>query len=211
MTSGIKVSHISIHILICSILRLQYEICVLQATNASEGLAVRLWVGPLSNMIQLSPLSGWPQRSTGEVTMQVDSVHQAANFAWVSACAVIVESFKHLLRVTAYPQFLVLELWAPMGTCSGHYGNYQELLNRAQSNLSLAMYRKCCFTAYHCQFWIEHSTTATPCWILSPVCASIASIHQFTYHTIEPPTSCMQLVMPTIIVQVTYECIEFLR
>ena len=149
MTSRIKVSHVSIHILICSVLRLQYEICILQATNASEGLAVRLWVGPLSSTIQLSSLSGWPQRSTGEATMQVDSVHQAANFAWVGACAVIVESFKHLLRVTAHPQFLMLELWAPMGTCSGHYGNHQELLNRAQSNSSLAMYRKCCFTAYH--------------------------------------------------------------
>ena len=34
----------------------------------------------------------------------------------------IVEPFKHLLRVTAHPQFLALELQAPMGACSGQYG-----------------------------------------------------------------------------------------
>ena len=39
----------------------------------------------------------------------------AANFAsGVGPCAGIVESFKHLLRVTAHPQILVLELQAAM-------------------------------------------------------------------------------------------------
>ena len=39
----------------------------------------------------------------------------------VGPCTRIVEPFKHLLRVTAHPQFLVLELRAPMGACSGQY------------------------------------------------------------------------------------------
>ena len=42
----------------------------------------------------------------------------------MGTCAGIVEPFKHLLRVTAFPQFLVLELRAPMGTCSGQYGSW---------------------------------------------------------------------------------------
>ena len=47
----------------------------------------------------------------------------AVNFAsGMGACAGIVEPFKHLLRVTAFPQFLVLELQAPMG--SGQYGSW---------------------------------------------------------------------------------------
>ena len=40
----------------------------------------------------------------------------------VGTCAEIVEPFKHLLRVTTRPQFLVLELRAPMGACQGQYG-----------------------------------------------------------------------------------------
>ena len=42
----------------------------------------------------------------------------------MGTCAGIVEPFKHLLRVTAFPQFLVLELRAPMGTCLGQYGSW---------------------------------------------------------------------------------------
>ena len=40
----------------------------------------------------------------------------------VGPCTGIVEPFKHLLRVTAHPQFLALELRTPMGACSGQYG-----------------------------------------------------------------------------------------
>ena len=40
----------------------------------------------------------------------------------VGSCMGIVETFKHLLRVTVHPQFLTLELRAPMGACSGQYG-----------------------------------------------------------------------------------------
>ena len=48
----------------------------------------------------------------------------AANFAsGVGPCVGTVEPFKHVLRVTAHPQVLALELRAPMGTCLGQYGN----------------------------------------------------------------------------------------
>ena len=40
----------------------------------------------------------------------------------VGPCTGIVETFKHLLRVTVHPQFLTLELRAPMGACLGQYG-----------------------------------------------------------------------------------------
>ena len=36
----------------------------------------------------------------------------------------IVRLFKHLLCVFTHPQFLVLELQAPMGACPGHYCMY---------------------------------------------------------------------------------------
>ena len=52
----------------------------------------------------------------------------AANFASrVGSCAGIVEPFKHLLRVTAHRQILVLELRAPMGACLGQYGIYGKI------------------------------------------------------------------------------------
>ena len=56
-------------------LPLQHDICVLQATTEQyENLAMRLQVSLLCSMIQVSPLLCWPQRSTDEVAMQVDSV-----------------------------------------------------------------------------------------------------------------------------------------
>ena len=59
-------------------------------------------------------------RSTYEATMQYTLV---ANFASrVGPCKGMVEPLKHLLRVTAHPHFLALELRAPMGACSGQYG-----------------------------------------------------------------------------------------
>ena len=45
----------------------------------------------------------------------------------MGTCMGIVGLFKHLLRNCPSPIiFLVLELQAPMGTCTGHYGMYQE-------------------------------------------------------------------------------------
>ena len=120
-TSGIKGSHTPIRGLVPSILSLQHEICVLQATTKHCGnLATRLQVGLLCSMTQLSPLSGWPRRSTDEAMMRYTL---AANFAsGMGPCMGIVEPFKHLLCVTAHPHFLALELRVPMGACLGQYG-----------------------------------------------------------------------------------------
>ena len=46
---------------------------------------------------------------------QFSTPWQANVVSWVSTCAEIVKPFKHLLRVTAHPQCVVLELWTPMG------------------------------------------------------------------------------------------------
>ena len=46
----------------------------------------------------------------------------------VGTCTGIVGLFKHLLEVTAHPQFLVVELRAPMGACPGHYGTHCGML-----------------------------------------------------------------------------------
>ena len=80
-----------------------------QATTECCGnLATRLQVSQLCSTTQLSPLSGWPLRSTDEATMRYTL---AANFAsGVGPCTGIVEPFKHLLRVTTHPHFLALEL-----------------------------------------------------------------------------------------------------
>ena len=115
------IRHTPIHGLVHSILSLQHEISVLQAmTESCRNLVTRLRVGQLCSTIQLSPLSGWPQQSTDEVTMRHPL---AANFA--SGVGPYTEIVEHLLHVTAHPQFLALELQAPMGTCSGQYGSNQ--------------------------------------------------------------------------------------
>ena len=123
MRSGIKVSHIPIHSLVHSVLRLQYKICVLQATNASEG-----WQRGYESVRFLARYS-FLQRRAGldeaRAKRRFRSIRYtlAANFAsGMGVCTEIVGLFKHLFRVTAHPQFLVLELRAPMSACSGHYG-----------------------------------------------------------------------------------------
>ena len=74
-TSGIKGSHTPVRGLVRSVLSLQHEIHVLQTTTKRCGnLAMRLQVGLLCSMIQLSLLSGWPQQSTKKATMQVNLV-----------------------------------------------------------------------------------------------------------------------------------------
>ena len=115
-----KVCTHSVHGLVCSVLPLQHEIHVLQVmTECCRNLATRLWVGPLCSTIQLSPLSGWPRRSTDEVTMRYTL---EANFvSGVDLCMEIIESFKQLLCATAHPQFLAPELRAAVGACPGQY------------------------------------------------------------------------------------------
>ena len=52
----------------------------------------------------------------------------AANFtSGVGPFMRIIEPFKQVLRVTAHPQILTLELRAPMGACSGQYGSTHAL------------------------------------------------------------------------------------
>ena len=68
---------------------------------------------------------GWPRQSMDETTMQYPL---AANFtSRAGPCTGIVEPFKHLLCVTTHPQFLVLELWAPIGASPGQYGTRESL------------------------------------------------------------------------------------
>ena len=112
-TSG---SHTPVHGLVRSILPLQHEICVLQATTGCcRNLATKLRVGPLCSTLQLSPLSGWPRRSTNEATMQVDlgtPWQLTLQPVWALA-SWIVKPFKHLLRATADPQFWRLSCECP--------------------------------------------------------------------------------------------------
>ena len=61
----------------------------------------------------------------GFTTQEFSMVPMAANFTFgVGPCMGIVEPFKRVLRVTAHPQILALELGVPMGTCSGQYCSY---------------------------------------------------------------------------------------
>ena len=65
MTSGFKGLHTPIRGLVRSVLSLQHKIYVLQVrTERCRNLAMGLRVGQLCSTIQLSPLSGWPRRST---------------------------------------------------------------------------------------------------------------------------------------------------
>ena len=109
MTSGIKVSHIPGHNLVCSILVLQYEICLLQVTNASEG-----WQQGYESvrfLVRYSFLHRRAGLNEARVKRRCRSIWYtlAANFAsGMGAGAGIVEPFKHLLCVTAHPQFWCL-------------------------------------------------------------------------------------------------------
>ena len=120
-TSHIKDSHTPVRELVQSILPLQHKIHEMQVTTEHcRKLATRLWFSPLCSTIQLSPLLGWPRQSMDETTMWYPL---AANFtSRAGPCTGIVEPFKHFLCVTTHPQFLVLELSAPIGTRPGQYG-----------------------------------------------------------------------------------------
>ena len=125
MTSNIKVSHIPVHSLVRSVLCLQYEIRVLQTTNASEGWqrgyeSVR-FLARYSFLCRQAGLDeAWAKWWCRSIRYTL-----AANVAsGVGACAGIVEPLKHLLRVIAHPKFLVLELRVTIGACSWQYGNF---------------------------------------------------------------------------------------
>ena len=121
MTSGIKVSHIPVHNLVRNVLRLQYKIRVLQATNASEG-----WQGGYQSVRFLARYS-FLQRRAGldeaRAKRRFRSIRYTLAAYFASGMGACARTFKHLLRVTAHPQFLVRELRAPTDACSGQYGN----------------------------------------------------------------------------------------
>ena len=81
-----------------------------------RALATRLWVAPFSSTTQLLK-SNWPgwakKQSMDEVTMWYVALARSGE----SACTGVVELFKHLLCATTHPQFLMLELQVPTGTC----------------------------------------------------------------------------------------------
>ena len=116
-------SHTPVRGLVCSVLPLQLEIRVLQATTERSGnLATRLRVGPFCRTIQFSPLSGWPRRITGK--RRCKSIQSRGRLLRIWSGPSLGDPFnKRVLRVTAHPQIWALELRAPMGACSGQYGN----------------------------------------------------------------------------------------
>ena len=125
--------------LVHSVLRLQFKICVVQATNASES-----WQRGYESVRFLARYS-FLQRRAGldeaRTKRRFRSIRYtlAGNFAsGVGVCTEIVGLFKHLFRVTAHPQFRVLELRAPMSACFGHYGTRRW---RPECPVPL---RKCC-------------------------------------------------------------------
>ena len=126
-TSGVKVSHIPVHSLVRCVLSLRHEIQVLQATNAAEALqrgyeSVRF----LAWYSVFHCRAGFDEVRAKRRCRSIWYILPANLASWVDACAKIVGPFKHLLRVTAHPQFLVLELRVPMGACPRQYGTYLE-------------------------------------------------------------------------------------
>ena len=82
---------------------------------------MRLWVDPLSSTIQLSPPSGCPRWQSDDAGRFSTPWLLTSHPGW-TLCIGIVEPFKHPLHATTHPQFIVLELRAPMGACPGQYG-----------------------------------------------------------------------------------------
>ena len=112
MTSGIKVSHIPVHSLVCRVLSLQYDICILQAMNPLEGWQ-RGWES-VHSLAGYSFLYRQADLDKAQAKRRCRLIWYtlAANFAsGMGACAGIVEPFKHLFRVTAHPQILNFFFW----------------------------------------------------------------------------------------------------
>ena len=103
----------------------------LQPTNVSD-VQVCLWSSFDLSLFLIQTLTLTPPPNN-TLLANIDILIRcplAANFASaVDPCVGIVKPFKLLLRVTAHPQFLALELRVPMGTCPGQYGTtYSHIL-----------------------------------------------------------------------------------
>ena len=121
LTSDIKVSHTPICSVVCSILCRQNKIHILQAMNTEEawwwGYESVCFLAQYNFLHRCASLNKARAKRRCRLTL-------AANFTpGLGACKGRVQPFKHLHHVTAHPQFLVLELRAPMGTCPGQYDN----------------------------------------------------------------------------------------
>ena len=143
LTSGIKVSHTPLCSLVCSILCRQNKIHILQAMNAAEAwhrgyesVCFLAWYNFLHRCASLDKARA---KRRYRLTL-------AANFTpGMGACKGRVQPFKHLHHVTAHPQFLVLELQAPMGTCPGQYDiciMVHRCIKEVSHRVQLSMYTK---------------------------------------------------------------------
>ena len=97
--------HTLVSSLVRSVFHLQHEFRILQAMNAANPEQIY-------NVDKIG-LKDWKY---------VQSKQWCGS--GVGTCTEIVEPFKQLLPATAHAQFLVLELRAPMGTCSGQYSSH---------------------------------------------------------------------------------------
>lgn len=138
MTSGIKISHIPIHGLVRSVLSLWHKIHVLQVMKAAEA-----WQRGYESVHFLARYSIFHRRAglnEAQTKRRCRPIWYplAANFAsWVGACAEIVGPLKHLLRVTAHPQFLAFELQTPMGACPGQHGTHNPCFIHCAQEMSV--------------------------------------------------------------------------
>ena len=112
--------HTRPYTLVCRVLRLHHEIRVLTERRMLWKLGNKTSYKSVSLQARYIFFHCWA--GLDEVTMpgQFGTPWQLTLYRWwVFACARIVEPFKHLFRVTANPQFLLLELREPMGAFAG--------------------------------------------------------------------------------------------
>ena len=104
------------------------NLCVLQATNAASH--DNKTSGGLASLLagySFSTVAGLRKRKHGQScsTSQFSSTCQLTfNPGWALAWAHLDYIFKYLLCVRAHLRFFGLELWSPMGACTGQYGMY---------------------------------------------------------------------------------------
>ena len=184
MTSGIKVSHTTVHSLIRSVLSLWHEIHVLQATNAAEtwqrGYELVYFLAWYSIFHRQAGLDeAWAKRRCRLIRYPL-----AANFtSWVGVCAEIVGPFKHLLRVTAHPQFLTLELRAPMGACPGRYGTCNPCFIHCTQEMSVYLLQVMMCRISHSKLLITGERDSWPCkYQVSGIDQNNKSVKWYTSH-----------------------------
>ena len=107
----------------------------------------------------------------------------ATNFAFgVGLCVGIVEPFKHILCVTAHPQILANELWAPMGACPGQYAIHlanthcnaePNLWALAQDNM---VYTLQIHTGMQNLIWKQYATHTESSTVCSRLCACTTGV-----------------------------------